>query len=86
MTTTPLPTHPSSNWEIAKILTDEYFSIGTTPVQAIATMWADFAEGRLADNLAEWGISEAELVAHFIAFAKTVTECGALHKLITPND
>lgn len=47
-------------------------------------MWADFAEGRLADNLTEWGISEAELVAHFIAFAKTVTECGALHKLITP--
>lgn len=80
---TPLPLIPT-NSDLAQILTDEYLSVGTTPLQGIATMWADFAEGRLDDNLAEWGVSEPELVAHFIAIAKTVTEVGALHQVIAP--
>ena len=81
---TQLPTHPT-NPVIAEILTEQYFSIGATPARAIATMWDDLAEKRFDDNLTEWGIDEAELVANILAFSKIVAEAGALHQLIAPT-
>ena len=81
---TQLPTHPT-NPSIAEILAEQYFSIGVTPAKAIATMWDDLAEKRFDDNLAEWGIDEAELVAHILAFSRIIAEAGALHQERTPN-
>jgi hypothetical protein len=44
------------------VLDMEYYSIGVTGAEALASMLDDFNEGRLTEFLAEQGVTEAEFL------------------------
>lgn len=70
---------------LIELLAEEYFGIGTTPIHGIATAWADLAEGRLAENIAEWGVTETQVIDCLNGFAKSNCILGSLRKMNYPD-
>ena len=57
--------------EITEILSDNYYTLASTGLDAACACADDLAMGRFAPNIAEWGISErdfADLASEFIVW------------------
>ena len=70
--------------EILDVLEDEYYSIGiTSGHEAIGNLLEDFFNGRLDDNLTEWGTSKHEFHTEIFWFlAKRWFDDGKLWKSV----
>jgi hypothetical protein len=48
--------------EIAELLMENYYSLGTTGAQAMEAIWSDIAEGNFTQTLEDWEITQKQLV------------------------
>ena len=66
------------NMEIAELLMENYYSIGTTGAQAMEALWSDIAEGNFTQTLQDWGITEKQLVDAISLVANMIVDQGLL--------
>ena len=64
--------------EIAELLMENYYSIGTTGAQAMEALWSDIAEGNFTETLQDWGITEGQLVIACNIVANQLVDGGRL--------
>ena len=64
--------------EIAGLLLENYYSIGTTGAQAMEALWSDVAEGNFVETLEDWGITEKQLVDAISLVANMIVDQGLL--------
>jgi hypothetical protein len=64
--------------EIAGLLLENYYSIGTTGAQAMEALWSDIAEGNFVETLEDWGITEKQLVDAISLVANMIVDQGLL--------
>ena len=48
--------------EIAELLMENYYSLGTTGAQAMEAIWSDIAQGHFTQTLEDWEITQKQLV------------------------
>lgn len=54
----------------------EYFSMGTTGIQAIASMWDDVANSRLEQTATDWEVSVDVVIAAAARITKDIIDSG----------
>lgn len=66
--------------EIIEILNENYYTLGVSGAQAVASVWGEIAEGYYGDQCDEWGITTRELVSAVNAWALWLVSTKRLAK------
>jgi hypothetical protein len=66
----------TEHYEIFEILRENYYTLGVTGAEAVASIWSEIADGQFVQQCKDWGITEKQLVAIVGWLAESLIDDG----------